>query len=118
MRSFLTLALAAAMTLTLAAAAVNVAGVWKGAIDTQMGNMEIVITIQEGTGVAGTIQTSMMDGKIENGKLDGDHISFDMNSEMGKLTFDGTVAGDEMKLTMVGPSGNKYAMTAKREPKK
>lgn len=116
MRSLLTLALTALLTLTLAAAA-NIAGTWKGSIETQMGNMEVAITFQEGSGVAGTIETSMMSGKIENGKLEGDHISFEMNSEMGKLTFDGTVAGDEMKLTMVGPSGNKYAMTAKREKK-
>ena len=116
MRTILTLTLSALMTLTTTAA--NIAGTWKGPIDTQMGTMEIVITIQEGSGVAGTIQTGMVDGKIENGKLDGDQISFEMNSEMGKLTFDGTVAGDEMKLTMVGPSGNKYALNARRQKAK
>jgi hypothetical protein len=116
MRTILTLALTALVTLT--AAAADIAGTWKGSIDTQMGTMEIAITIQEGSGVAGTISTGMMDGKIENGKLEGDHISFEMNSEMGKLTFDGTVAGDEMKLTMVGPSGNKYALNVKRQKAK
>jgi hypothetical protein len=116
MRRILTLAVAALMTSTLAAA-VNIAGTWKGTIDTQMGAMEIAITFQEGSEVAGTIETSMVSGKIENGKLDGDHISFELTSEMGKLTFDGTVAGDEMKLSMTGPSGNKYALTAKRQKK-
>jgi hypothetical protein len=114
MRSMMMLALAALLTVS-QAAAVNVAGTWKGTVDTQMGAMVIAITIQEGSGVAGTIETSMVSGKIENGKLDGNHISFELNSEMGKLTFDGTVAGDEMKLTMVGPSGNKYALNAKRQ---
>jgi hypothetical protein len=116
MRSILTLALAAVMTLTLAAAA-NIAGTWKGSVETQMGTLEINITFQEGSEVAGTIETNMVNGKIENGKLEGDHISFDLATEMGKLTFDGTVAADEMKLTMTGPSGNKYPFTAKRQKK-
>lgn len=114
MRSITMLALAALLTLS-QAAAVNIAGTWKGTVDTQMGAMEFTIVFQEGSGVAGTIETSMVSGKIENGKRDGDHISFELNSEMGKLTFDGTVAGDEMKLTMVGPSGNKYALNMKRQ---
>jgi hypothetical protein len=75
MRTILTLAVAALMTLTTTAA--NIAGTWKGSID---------------------------------------HISFEMNSEMGKLTFDGTVAGDEMKLTMVGPSGRRRSNEARERP--
>jgi hypothetical protein len=116
MRSILTLALAALMTLTLTAAA-NIAGTWKGAVETQMGTLEMTITFQEGSDVAGTIETNMVNGKIENGKLDGDRISFELATEMGKLSFDGTVAADEMMLTMTGPSGNKYPFAAKRQKK-
>jgi len=116
MRSILTLALAASLTLV-ATAAADISGTWKGAVETQMGTLEIAITFQEGSDVAGTIETNMVNGKIENGKRDGDRISFDLTTEMGKLTFDGTVAADEMKLTMTGPSGNKYPFTAKRQKK-
>jgi hypothetical protein len=116
MRTILTLALVASMALTLTAA-VNIAGTWKGSIDTQMGALDMAITFQEGAGVAGSIETNMVSGKIENGKLEGDQISFEMSTEMGKLAFEGTVADDEMKLTMTGPSGNKYPFTAKRQKK-
>jgi hypothetical protein len=56
-----------------------------------------------------------MEGKIENGKLDGDKISFEVNIGPGKLAFEGTVAGDEMKLTVTGTSGNKYPLVCKRQ---
>lgn len=46
---------------------------------------------------------------IENGKISGDEISFDMTMNMGgesrKMTYKGKVAGDELKLTMETPGG-------------
>lgn len=94
---------------------VEVAGIWKGSFDTQMGAMETTITVKAGPGVAGTVKIGEMEGNIENGKLDGDKISFDINIGPGKLAFEGTVAGDEMKLTVTGTTGNKYTLTCKRQ---
>jgi hypothetical protein len=94
---------------------VNVTGIWKGSFDTQMGAMETTLTVKAGPGVAGTVTIAEMEGKIENGKLDGDKISFEVNIGPGKLAFEGTVAGDEMKLTVTGTSGNKYPLVCKRQ---
>ena len=113
MRLIMTLALVAVMAYALNAA--DITGVWKGTMDTQMGAMETTITIQAGSGVAGSVKIGEIEGKIENGKRDGDKISFEINIEHGKLTYEGTVAGDEMKLTVIGTTGNKYPMTCKRQ---
>ena len=112
MRLILTMALAAMMAFTLKAA--NISGLWKGAMDTQGGAMGEAVTIQAGAGVAGDVKTDMAEGKIENGKLDGDQISFEITTDYGKLGFAGTMAGDEMKLTVAGPSGNKHPLVGKR----
>ena len=113
MRSFLIVALAAILALSLSAA--DVAGVWKGSIETQMGTLGITLTLQAGPGLAGDFKSDMAEGKIENGKVDGDKISFQVDTSYGKLGFEGTVAGDEMKLTMTGTSGNQYTLICKRQ---
>ena len=113
MRMFLIAALAATLAFGLNAA--DVAGVWKGSVETQMGTMGITLTLQAGSGVAGDLASDMVEGKIVNGKLDGDKISFQVESGYGTLAFEGTVAGDEMKLTMTGTSGNKYPLICKRQ---
>jgi hypothetical protein len=112
----ITLVLCCSVAALAQAPKVDVAGVWKGSFETQMGAMETTITLQAGAGVAGTVKIGEeMEGKIENGRLDGDKISFDVTIGPGKLAFDGTVAGDEMKLTVTGTTGNKYPMTCKRQ---
>lgn len=113
MRLFYIMALAAMMTLTLTAA--DVAGTWKGTMETPMGPMESTITFQAGAQVAGTVKTEFFEGKIENGKLDGDKISFEINIEFGKLAYEGTVAGDELKLNVTGPDGGKIPLNCKRQ---
>ena len=47
--------------------------------------------------------------------MDGDKISFEANIEPGKLAFEGTVAGDEMKLNMTGTQGTKYSLLCNRQ---
>jgi len=113
MRMSLIAALAAILVFSLNAA--EVAGVWKGSVETQMGTMGITLTFQAGSGVAGDLKSDMVEGKIANGKLDGDKVSFQVESSYGMLGFEGTVAGDEMKLTMTGTSGNKYPLICKRQ---
>lgn len=113
MRLFRMAALAVALTLTLCAA--EVTGTWKGAFETQMGLTETTIVVQSASPLAGTVKISDFEGKIEKGKLEGDRIAFQITIEHGTVLYEGTVAGDEMKLTVVGPSGNKYPFTAKRQ---
>jgi hypothetical protein len=54
-------------------------------------------------------------GKIEKGKLDGDTTSFEINIERGKISYEGTVAGDEMKLNVTGTTGSRMTLVAKRQ---
>jgi len=113
MRWILMVALTAMAALTLSAA--DIAGAWKGTVETQMGSMDLTLTFQGGAGVAGELTSDMVSGKISNGTLDGDRISFQVDTSYGALGFEGTVAGDQMKLTMTGTSGNKYPLTCKRQ---
>jgi hypothetical protein len=97
------------------AADADIAGVWKGTMDTQMGPVETIITIDPGTTLAGKVKVSEYEGRIEKGRRDGDRISFEINIERGTITYDGTVSGDEMKLNVVGTTGNKMTLVAKRQ---
>jgi len=54
-------------------------------------------------------------GKLEQASLDGDKIAFQVTIEPGTLTYEGTISGDEMKLTVTGTTGNKMALVAKRQ---
>ena len=89
MRLLLTLAITAMITLTLNAA--DLAGAWKGSMETQMGATEVTITIQPGAALAGKVKAGEYEAPIENAKLDGDKIYFEMNIEPGKVTYEGTV---------------------------
>jgi hypothetical protein len=113
MRVLLIIAIAAMATFSLIAA--DLAGTWKGSMETQMGETAVTITIQPGAALAGTVQAGEYDGPIENSKVSGDKISFETNFGPGKVTFDGTVAGDELKLNVTGTQGNKYTLICKRQ---
>jgi hypothetical protein len=85
----------------LAAFAADLAGTWKGSLETPMGTMEVSATLKaDGSSFAGTVNMMGGDQKIEKVKIDGDKISFEVPTEMASLAFSGTVSGDEMKLKM------------------
>lgn len=106
-------AAAAVFTLTLLAAGLS--GTWKGSMETQMGQTEIVITLKSGAGVEGKVQAGEYEGPIQDGRVDGQKISFTASIAPGTLQFSGTVSGDEMKLDMTGVQGSKYKLTCKRQ---
>ncbi len=93
----LVLALCCGAATAAPAAATDVAGVWKGTMDTQKGPVETTITIDPGTALAGKVHLAEYEGKIEKGRLEGDKISFEITIERGMITYEGTVSGDEMK---------------------
>ncbi|HUP05314.1 MAG TPA: hypothetical protein VMU19_15055 [Bryobacteraceae bacterium] len=90
----------------MAACAADVTGNWKASIDTPNGAMEFTYVLKaDGNTVTGTMQSQMGEMKIEEGKLDGDKISFAVNIEqMGKLTYSGTVKDDQMTLKFSFPN--------------
>ena len=113
MRLLFIIAITAIATFSLIAA--DVAGTWKGSMETQMGPTEVIITFQPGAALAGRIKAGEYEAPIDNAKLADDSISFEMNIEPGKVTYEGTVAGDEMRLNVTGTQGNKYKLICKRQ---
>lgn len=113
------LAIALALSFGVVAAAraadVNAVGTWTGNMDTQMGSVLVTIAIDKAAPLSGQVTLGQFGGPISNGKLDNDKVTFDVNIEHGTLKFDGTVAGDEMKLTVTGTQGDKMSLVAKRQ---
>ncbi|WP_321470466.1 hypothetical protein [uncultured Paludibaculum sp.] len=117
-RFLMTLALSA-----LAAFAADVSGNWKATAEGPNGAMERTFSFKvDGDKLTGETVSSMM-GKsvIENGKVQGDEISFTINikfqdNEM-KMNYKGKLTGDTMKLTAEragGEAGQAIEWTAKR----
>jgi hypothetical protein len=95
--------------------AADLAGTWQGSMETQVGSTDVKITFEPGAAVAGRVKIGEYDAAIENGKADGNRISFEINIDPGKVTYEGTIAGDEMKLNVTGTQGDKYTLVCKRK---
>jgi hypothetical protein len=88
-----------------AAFAADISGTWKGTAEGPQGAIERTFTFrQHGTELTGETTSEMM-GKstIDEGKVEGDNISFSINvnfqGEGRKLTYRGKISGDTIKLT-------------------
>jgi enterochelin esterase-like enzyme len=88
--------------------AADVAGTWKAEFDTQIGVQKYTFTLkQDSTGISGSANSDIGGEKhqveLQECKLEGDKISFvEMLPFQGtdlRITYTGTVTGDEMKLT-------------------
>ncbi len=97
------------------AADVDVTGNWKASVETPNGSMDLTYVLKStGNVVTGTIQSQMGEMKIDEGKIDGDKISFSATIEnIGKISYSGTVKGDEMTLNFTfGGGGDMPPMPA------
>jgi hypothetical protein len=98
-------AISLALLWTGAACAADVTGKWTGQMAGPggSGGFDLSFTFkQDGAKLTGTVQGPQGDPvEIADGKVDGDKISFvvkiDANGGM-KITHDGTISGDEIKL--------------------
>lgn len=96
--------------------AADVAGVWKGSMETQGGVVEMTITLQSGTTLTGTVKSDQFgETPIEKAKLEGDKLSFEISLNQGTVGFTGVVSGDLLKLTVTGTQGAKYSLDCKRQ---
>src|SRR5438067_1547644 len=95
--------------------ATELTGTWKGSMETQMGKTDVTITLKPGAAFAGEVNIAEYVAQIEKARLDGDRLAFEINIEHGKVGFDGTVGGDEMKFTVTGTQGDKYSLICKRQ---
>jgi len=103
--------------------AADISGVWKGSAETPNGTVERTFVFKvEGARLTGET-TSNIFGKsaIEDGKIDGDNVSFTITVKMqdneAKANYKGKVAGDQIKFTVELPSfGSSIEYTVKRVP--
>ena len=113
MRLVLIVAIIAMVSFCLSAA--DLSGTWKGSMETQMGKTDVTITVTPGAALGGKVNVGEYEAPIEKAKVDGDRLAFEINIEHGKVAFEGTAGGDEMKLTVTGTQGDKYSLICKRQ---
>ena len=97
--------------------AADIDGKWTGEIVGQ--NMGIAFTFKaEGTTLTGVHVVNEQETPIEDGKIDGNNISFTVTLDFGgetKIPHKGTISGDEIKMTyeMMGQAGEILLKRAK-----
>jgi len=99
------------MIFAVAACAADISGTWKGTAEGPQGNLERTFVFKvDGAKLTGETSSQML-GKsvINDGKVDGDNISFTITANMQgnelKLMYKGKVSGDELKLTSEAAGG-------------
>ena len=100
----------------------EVSGVWKATAEGPQGQMERTFTFKaDGSKLSGETVSQMM-GKsaIENGKIDGDNLSFQIKVKFQDqemvIQYKGAVKGDSIKLTAELPNGgNPIEWSAKKQ---
>ena len=101
------------IVLALDAFAADISGTWKATAEGPNGSMERTFVFQvDGTKVTGDTTSPMM-GKsvINDGKIDGDNVTFTITANFGgndvKINYKGKVSGNEIRFTseMAGGGG-------------
>lgn len=119
--------LCAALVLVLQArpifAATDITGTWTTDLATPDGNsFSLTFSFkQDGTKLTGTIQGPQGDPlAIDNGKIDGNNVSFTVTFNGMTITHTGTVNGDEIKMSTKSDNADMPAMdmTLKRSTDK
>jgi len=101
------------------ASAADVSGTWKATAEGPNGSMERTFVFKvDGNKLTGKTTSSMLgESTINDGKVDGDKITFTIKVNFGgedmNLNYKGTVTGDTMKLT-VDAAGNTIEWKAKK----
>ena len=105
------------------ASAADVTGKWKGKADTPAGPVERTFVFKvDGTKLTGETASDMF-GKstIDNGKIDGDNLSFTITLKYGgnevQANYKGKVDGDQIHFSVEVPNaGSTVEYTAQRVP--
>jgi hypothetical protein len=119
MYPFVRILLAAVLAVSAFAADVN--GKWKAKFETPNGQtIESTFDLKaEGSTLTGTISSTRGESKIQDGKVEGDNVTFNVvrnfNGQDFKIGYKGKVEADEMKLTVTFGEDRTFDMVAKRE---
>ncbi len=109
--------------LALTASAADITGTWKGSADTPNGTVERTFHFKvDGHTLTGDTVSNMF-GKsaIQDGKVDGDDVSFTLTvtveANENKVHYSGKISGDTIKFTVSVPGVDQtIEMVAKRVP--
>src|SRR5580692_7939412 len=99
--------LAAVLWVSPLAGAADLTGTWKGSFDLNGNTLPAVINLKvAGTDVTGTVEIPTgPPSEIREGKVDGDNVTFWMNSQYQgttyKVVFKGKVAGDHIDFSFL-----------------
>ena len=93
---------------TAMAFAADITGAWTGQMGPDGGGFQISFTFkQEGAKLTGTVNGPQGDPiQISEGKVDGDKVSFTVSFNGMTFRHEGTISGDEIKLTMKSEGGD------------
>ncbi len=96
-------------------AAADISGKWKAEFQTPDGTQRTnTFTFKvDGTKLTGTVAGSQDETPIQDGKINGDEISFSAERPFGRFNYKGKVAGNEIKLKVDFGDQN-FEITAKR----
>jgi hypothetical protein len=115
---FASLALLAGLT-AVSVLAANVDGKWTASVPGRQGNtQDVTFTFKtDGNKLTGSVSNPRGERPIEDGKVDGDNISFSQTFERGgnsmKIMYNGKVSGDTIEFTR-GMGERETKFTAKR----
>jgi integrase len=85
---------------SLPAFAADVTGTWTAETSDINASLLTFVIKQEGAKLTGTVATPTETTNISNGKVNGDKISFAGTMSVATFTYEGTIAGDEIKVTV------------------
>lgn len=101
---------------TRSVAATNVAGHWKGQARTSTGrefSVELELSVSGGR-ILGTVSAPEGSADIENARLEGDNLTFEVTTDDGVYRVKTAVKGDEMSGSYNGPAGESGTFTLRR----
>ncbi len=96
-------------------------GKWKASVETPRGTQDVTFDFKEEDGkLTGTVSNPRGESKIEDGKVEGNAISFKQTMSFGDrsmtLSYSGTLDGDEIEFTRTMEGrGRTSKFTAKRK---
>lgn len=94
--------------------AVDVSGRWESTFSSPNGDFHLVFHFKvDGSKLTGSVETPNGSVDIEEGKVDGDKISFNTHLDDDVIKHSGTISGDTIQLGVDGPWGHSD-MTLKR----
>jgi hypothetical protein len=101
--------------LTVTARAADVTGKWSGQVPSRGETATATFTFKvDGDKLSGTMTGPQGDVALQEGKVSGDQISFSMTGGNAKVLFQGTVAGNEIKMTRTREGGQAREFVLKK----